>query len=110
MDAQVAGHENGGQYGHHRLEHVAEDDHQRQGAAEGAIILLTAGQTYDYSSATIDLTRSVTIQAAPGGTKPLLYVKSFILGGTTETASTSWWSAPAGRKSPMRSTIFQMES
>lgn len=59
-----------------------------EGAAEGAIILLTAGQTYDYSSATIDLTRSVTIQAAPGGTKPLLYVKSFILGGTTETAST----------------------
>lgn len=59
-----------------------------EGAAEGAIILLTAGQTYDYSSETIDLTRSVTIQAAPGGTKPLLYVKSFILGGTTETAST----------------------
>lgn len=59
-----------------------------EGAAEGAIILLTAGQTYDYSSETIDLTRSVTIQAAPGGTKPLLYVKSFILGGTTEPSST----------------------
>lgn len=56
-------------------------------APEGAIVLLTAGQTYDYSSETIDLTKAVTVKAAPGGAKPRLYLKSFILGGTTETSS-----------------------
>lgn len=56
-------------------------------APEGAIVLLTAGQTYDYSSVAIDLTKSVTIKAAPGGSKPMLYAKGFILGGTTEAAS-----------------------
>lgn len=56
-------------------------------APEGAIVLLTAGQTYDYSSETIDLTKAVTVKAAPGGAKPRLYLKSFILGGTTKTSS-----------------------
>lgn len=56
-------------------------------APEGAIVLLTAGQTYDYSSETIDLTKAVTVKAAPGGAKPRLYLKSFILGGTAETSS-----------------------
>lgn len=56
-------------------------------APEGAIVLLTAGQTYDYSSETIDLTKTVTVKAAPGGAKPMLYLKGFILGGTTETSS-----------------------
>lgn len=52
-----------------------------EGAAEGAVLLLKGGQVYDYSSETIELTRSITLMAAPGAPKPVVYVKEFAVGG-----------------------------
>lgn len=54
-----------------------------ESAPDGAIILLTGGQKYDYSAQEIELTKAVTITGAPGAPSPVLYLKQFVVGGNT---------------------------
>lgn len=52
-----------------------------ENAPEGATVILKGGQLYDYSNAEILLTKSVTVQAAPGADNPVIAIKQFVLGG-----------------------------
>ena len=56
-------------------------------APEGATILFSGTGIFDYSTTDIIISKSVNLIGEPGTPKPLLYVKSFLIGGISQASS-----------------------
>lgn len=56
-----------------------------ESAPDNAVIILTGGQAYDYTTQDINIDRGITLMRNPGTPRPLIYLKRLVVGSAAGT-------------------------